>query len=543
MKKLKTIALCAAVFTCLSVFTVTGKKEVFADKPKVNHTLRAETVTIVDETTDLNVTLGEGTTETYNPSDRRWCGVSSVIVAGKNIFAAWQTGGDKEPSPYNYITVAASTDGGKSWIEPFMIIDPPEEVMITVPMFYYNDLGQLFLLFFHRNVGVHAIPLHNMDGDLSEAYYDKPFFIGVKNSSFTKPTIFSDGSIGFVSGSGDASTNNAAFYRSTDHGNSFSRVSVLNSSVTSLDAKRYAESTVVELSDGRYWALRRLENAANGGMEQYFSSDKGATWTKGEADLPKPLFTPGSRFDLKRLKSGALILITNAEGMGSTNRRKMTAYLSTDDGKTWGYSLLLDNYITSYPDFYQTDDGTIYILFDKNRYGEGGIRLCVLTEEDIKAGEFCSENAKQLIVITKIRKEYTDIVSVNGAFDRKISVPLGTEAKDVIKNLPAEIAVTDEYGAVHVLSGTYTVSGYDKTKTGIYNGTFRTTLPQKENLMLQDSFGLLNFKVEVKEKSSASGGGKGCKSGITSSSASLFAAALAASFFVLVKSKVKNEKK
>ena len=113
MKKLKTIALCAAVFTCLSVFTVTGKKEVFADKPKVNHTLRAETVTIVDETTDLNVTLGEGTTETYNPSDRRWCGVSSVIVAGKNIFAAWQTGGDKEPSPYNYITVAASTDGGK----------------------------------------------------------------------------------------------------------------------------------------------------------------------------------------------------------------------------------------------------------------------------------------------------------------------------------------------------------------------------------------------------------------------------------------------
>ena len=93
------------------------------------------------------------------------------------------------------------------------------------------------------------------------------------------------------------------------------------------------------------------------------------------------------------------------------------------------------------------------------------------------------------------------------------------------------------------MSGTYTVSGYDKTKTGIYNGTFRTTLPQKENLMLQDSFGLLNFKVEVKEKSSASGGGKGCKSGITSSSASLFAAALAASFFVLVKSKVKNEKK
>lgn len=506
----KNLKLCLSfalsVICVLSLFVSVKRTDSVAAESSVNHVVRKETVTIVDGTTDLSVPLDESMNkdteanareyETYNPADRKWCGVSSVIVAGKNIFAAWQTGGEKEPSDYNYITVAASTDGGKTWIDPFMIIDPPEKVMITVPMFYYNDHGQLFLLFFHRANGVYALPIYNADGALSEITYDAPFRIGVKNSSFTKPTVFSDGTIGYVSGAGDPATNDAAFYRSDDHGVSFNKISTMTSD-TDKNAKRYAESTVVELNDGRYWAIRRLENAVNGGMEQYFSSDRGQTWTKGESNLPKPFFSPGSRFDMKRLKSGALLLVTNAEGMGATDRRKMTAYLSYDDGKTWNYSLLLDNCITSYPDIFQTDDGTIYILFDKNRYGEGGIRLCILTEEDVKAGEFISEKSAQLLTVAKIHKEYADIISVNGAFDKKIKVSKGTMFEKLIKNLPSDITVTDEYGNDHVLSGTYSVSGYNGDVDGIYNGTFKTTLPSTETLKLQDSFNLLSFKVFV----------------------------------------------
>ncbi|MDY6023901.1 MAG: sialidase family protein [Candidatus Borkfalkiaceae bacterium] len=544
-KAIKHIIFPVMVFLfCATPLSFIGKGVTEANAgSSVNHVLRKEIVTIVDSTTDLSVPLDSSMNkdtetaaaeyETYNPSDRRWCGVSSVIVAGNNIFAAWQTGGDKEPSDYNYITVAASTDGGNTWIDPFMIIDPPEKVMITVPMFYYNDQGQLFLLFFHRANGVYALPIYNADGDLSEITYDAPFSIGVKNSSFTKPTVLSDGTLGYVSGSGDPSTNDAAFYRSDDHGISYKKISTMTSD-TDKNAKRYAESTLVELSDGRYWAIRRLENAVNGGMEQYFSSDKGLTWTAGESNLPKPFYSPGSRFDMKRLKSGALLLVTNAEGMGSTNRRKMTAYLSEDDGKTWNYSLLLDNYITSYPDIYQTDDGTIYILFDKNRYGEGGIRLCILTEEDIKAGEFISENSRQLIPITKIHEEYADIVSVNGAFEKELRVSKGTTFSELIKNMPSEITVTDEYGNNHVLSGTYFVSGYNGDVDGIYNGTFRTTLPSTETVKLQDSFNLLSFKVYVGNANDPNDGGNksGCGAGIEANSLLLTVIAAGASFFV-----------
>lgn len=464
----------------------------------VNHTLQAKTVTIVNDTTDLSVPVGPGTEETYQPKDRQWLGVASIITSGDNIFAAWQTGGEKEPSPYNYIVIAASTDGGETWLDPFMIIDPKVEVMITVPMFYYNDHGQLFLLFYWRNVGVHALPLYNTDGALEDITYDEPFWIGTTNSSFNKPTVLKNGKLAYVSGGPDA-----LYFESNDNGMSFNRVSSMES-ISPIATRMYAESSLVELEDGRLWAIRRLENAANGGMEQYFSYDGGLNWTMGEANLPKPLFSPGSRFNLERLDSGALLLVTNAEGMGPTNRRKMTAYLSYDDGQTWPYSLLLDNVVTSYPDFHQADDGNIHIIFDKDRYGEGSIRICVLTEEDIKAGEFISKDAKQLITVTKIRDSYTDIVSINEAWESKIVVNVGTEISSVMDKLSTKITATDNKGNNYTLNGTYRIASYDKDKEGTYIATFITDLPKNEIVILQDSFNLLSFKVIVKADSAAS---------------------------------------
>lgn len=518
--------LAVAVFTGISFPSAPVKAEEAAVQGKTNHTVHADIVTIVDETTELYKPIAKCTTEDYYYYSRRWNGMPSVITAGNNIFVAWQTGGVKEPDPdkLNYIVIAASQDGGNTWIDPFIIIDPLDEtVQAQVPQFYYNPEGRLFLMFSYAGTGIHVIEFFNMDGDLSDVRYSDPVFTGVKNSSFTKPTLMSDGSVMYVSGTVDSYV-----FRSEDNGLSFKNMAVVESN-TSNSIRVFSESVLIEKLDGTLWHLRRLENAANGGIEQSFSADMGKTWTVAEGNLPSPLTSPGSRFAMQRLQSGNLLFITNAAGMGGVNRTRMTAYMSTDDGASWQYSLLLDPLMTSYPDFWQGEDGKIYIAFDKDRYGEGGIRLTVVTEEDIKAGDYVSDSAKRLVTVTKMTTDYADIKSVNGAFPKEEKVEIGTEVKTVLAKYKTTITVTDEYGKSHEITGKYRVTGYNKDKLGTYKAYFVADLPAT----LKDSFCMLEFKVTVVEK-------QGCGSSIASLGGGMIASALGITAMVLAQKKRKK---
>ncbi|MDD6994636.1 MAG: sialidase family protein [Candidatus Borkfalkiaceae bacterium] len=495
MRILKTALACAmACMIGLAFNPVKIEKNAAAEEintEKSNHVIHEDIVTIVNEQTDLFQTIANGTEEDYRPVSRKWVGMPSVITAGKNIFVAWQTGGQREPDPdkLNYITVAASIDGGITWKDPFMIIDPLDQgVQAQVPQFYYNHAGELNLLFSYEGVGIHAIVLHGMDGDLANVTYEEPVFTGVANSSFTKPTLVSDGSIMYLSGKSDARV-----IRSEDDGKSFQIITQLES-LAPAASRVFAESTIVEKKDGILWGMRRLENSVNGGIEQSFSADKGKTWTISQGNLPAPLTSPGSRFAMQRLKSGNLLFITNAAGMG-TNRQKMTAYLSTDDGDSWPYSLLLDPTESSYPDFWQDEDGKIYIAFDKDRYGEGGMRLCIVTEDDVKAGKYVSEGAQQLITLTKINTDYGDIKSVNGAFPSGKNYKVGTDVKTILDDLPTTIKVTDEYGRDYEITGKYRAAGYNKDQAGTYKIYFIATLPAT----LKDSFSKLEFEINLVE--------------------------------------------
>lgn len=507
-----------SLFVLIFCFLLVGSLTVNIDgvtyaKNGVNHTLRASSVTVIDESSNLETKIDDDTDEDYLPTSRKWTGPSTIIRSGNNIFVAWQTGGVREPDVHNYITVAVSSDNGKTWIDPFIIVDY-DGIMLTCPMFYFNNLGQLYMLFFKNQQGVFALPLYNSDGDINEISYDEPFFTGVNNSSFTKPTMLSDGRIAYVSGMANKS-GSTCFIVSDNDGLSYNYTTEIQS-VAPENARKYAESSLVELSDGRLWALRRLENAVNGGVEQSFSTDGGLTWSVFNSELPSQIRSPGSRFTMGKLKSGALLFITNAEGAGPINRYKMTAYLSTDDGRTWPYSLRLDNHLSSYPDFYQDNDGTIYACFDKDRYGEASMRVCVFTEDDVKQGEWNSEKAHQLITVMKVNKEYSDIVSVNGAYAKKEKVKPGTDIKDVLSRFPKQVTVTDEYGKQYTLNGSYKISGYDANTKGVYKATFVTSLPMK----LIDSFGLLEFSVIV-DDSTDSVSGSGCVANVSNSYYSL----------------------
>ena len=118
---------------------------------------------------------------------------------------------------------------------------------------------------------------------------------------------------------------------------------------------------ITELRDGRLWLLTRT---GGGFLWESHSTDKGLTWTKAKASK---IANPGSRFFIRRLASGNLLLVNHYKFKG---RSHLTAQLSADDGATWNDGLLLDERSgVSYPGGVQDRDGLIWIIYDRDRRG------------------------------------------------------------------------------------------------------------------------------------------------------------------------------
>lgn len=493
-KKFLTIICCFMLFsTCFGgIVGVYGEEET-----SVNHQIKDHLITIVDETTDLTVTVNPDSEENYYPQNRLWNGIPTVISSGNNIFVAWYTGGDKEPCDDNYIVVAVSTDNGKTFIDPFIIIDPVDvKQKVLMPIFFKNAQGEIYLYYVlmpdgTNTRGFYAIKLNNTDGDIRDITYEEPIRVS-SEFSLTKPVTLSDGRVMFISAIKDGYS---AAVVSNDGGRTAQTYSLIESTSKN-PYKMYIEACVAELSDGTLWMLSRLEQGHRGGMEQAFSYDGGKTWTLSDGNMPAPLQGPGSRFSMQKLKSGALLLVNHDN---KSNRNRLTAYLSYDDGATWPYSLLIDSQLSSYPDVYQQDDGTILIAYDKSRYQEGGIRLTMLTEEDIKAGKFVSDVAQDKLVVTKLNEDCVDIVSVNDAFSAEMSFAVGTTSDKVREKLPTKFTITDSAGKQHELSGTWKSPGYDENVKGEYVFTFTGDLPQN----VFDSYNKLSVTVSLTEKTAS----------------------------------------
>jgi hypothetical protein len=154
------------------------------------------------------------------------------------------------------------------------------------------------------------------------------------------------------------------------------------------------ENMVVELLDGRLWMLIRT---GSGVLWQSYSSDRGKTWTEGTAST---IPNPGSRFFIRRLASGNLLLLNHYKFKG---RSHLTARLSTDDGKTWNEGLLLDERSgVSYPDGVQAETGMIWVVYDRDRQGAGEILLAMFREADVVAGKNVSGDVRLKQVVNRL---------------------------------------------------------------------------------------------------------------------------------------------
>ncbi|MEX1027043.1 MAG: sialidase family protein [Candidatus Paceibacterota bacterium] len=210
-----------------------------------------------------------------------------------------------------------------------------------------------------------------------------------------KPTVLANGDWLLTSSVWKAD-NSIHVYASTDQGRTFALRGTAN--VLPPEARGPDEPMIVERRDGSLWMLVRSR-----GLAETFSRDGGKTWTPVErSTIPHPT----SRFFLRRLRSGNLLLVKHGPLDERTGREKLMAFVSDDDGKTWQGGLKIDQREkVTYPDGVQGEDGTIYIIYDYNRTPDGAVLMAVFAEEDARAGRAVTDNVRLQVEVACLSQE------------------------------------------------------------------------------------------------------------------------------------------
>ncbi len=353
----------------------------------------------------------------YTAEKRIWQGIPSVeITGGGRLFATFYSGQTTETYG-NYCVLVKSDDGGAHWSEPIAVADAGMDTRCFDPEIWLDPFGKLWFTWsqWHPDA-VYAAVCDNPDADT--LIWQEPRVIGA-DVMMNKPIVLSGGEWLFpiavwkhtLYGLAQNDKDCRSFvYQSIDNGMHFSCIGGADD-----PASTYDEHTVAELSNGAVMMLIRTGY----GIGKSLSYDGGKTWTPAEnSGIPGP----NSRCCLRRLQSGNLLLINHHQFSGRNN---LTAMISRDNGETWEGFLLLDGrQNVSYPDVTQAPDGTIYVIYDRERGAAQPtlkaaqacareILLAKIREEDIFAGALVSENSTLAAVVSRLG-EYTgeDIFSV-----------------------------------------------------------------------------------------------------------------------------------
>ena len=349
--------------------------------------------------------------EKFAPATRTHQGIPSMeILPSGRLFACWYSGPEPCEGPGNYIILATSSDGGRSWKEIQVVApsDPRHERAFDSEL-WLDPLGRLWWLWaqgccekewdiYDGRAGVWAAICDAPDTDNPAWGPARRIAEGVQ---MCKPTVLSDGSWGFPTASWRVYPEKVLpEYESI----AFSNISITRDQGESFELivgpdvpqRCFDEHMLVERRDGSWWVLVRTFY----GIGQSFSFDRGRSWVDtGDSKLGGPC----SRFAIRRLKSGRLVLINHqmpmqlpGEGIPrGVCREKLTAWLSDDDGKSWYGRLLIDGRSeVAYPDLVEGGDGFLYVIYDHSRINcHGQILMARFSEADIAAGELVTPGA------------------------------------------------------------------------------------------------------------------------------------------------------
>lgn len=364
-------------------------------------------------------------------SSRGAQGVAGIErTAQGRLWAAWYAGKGKRgvESSSSYVVLATSGDDGRTWAE-VLVLQAARLVHTYDPCLWIDPQGRMWFFWAQSagvqdgRMGVWAMIADDADAERPQWSAPRRIANGVM---LNKPTVLKNGDWLLPIGlwRDNTSVPNVKFdaeqlgpytiemlthdlgdergsnvYRSNDQGKSFARIGQVRMPGTRVD-----EHMLVQRNDGSLWMLLRN----TGGIAQSVSTDGGKNWRPGSLYLSGRTYA-NKRFFLRRLQSGALLMVRNDSPQG--DRSHLTAFVSDDDGATWNGGLVLDERESSYPDGVQTADGTIYIIYDHQRYtlnragqeGVGSVMFAKFQEQDIRAGRLVSSARRLKSVITQLR--------------------------------------------------------------------------------------------------------------------------------------------
>ncbi len=342
----------------------------------------------------------------YQADKRIWQGIPGIeVTKNGRMFSAFYSGGTNEGIG-NY-AVLIKSDDGINFSEPIAVAVPDTNHRAFDPCLWIDPLDRLWFIWaVEPDHAVWAVICDTPDAD--ELIWSDERIIG-HDVMINKPTVLTTGEWLFPmaiwdnqwhpSGVKTDGEPGSYVYKTIDNGETFTVLGKAD-----VPKRAYDEHMVIELDNAVLMMLVRTHY----GIGVSYSYDRGKTWTAG---MDSGLAGPCSRFCIRRLKSGRIILVNHYEFDGRNN---LTAMLSEDEGKTWKYRLLIDERDqVSYPDLKEATDGYIYITYDRER---GSFRNCFedveieareilyakITEADIINGSISTEDSRLKMVINKL---------------------------------------------------------------------------------------------------------------------------------------------
>ncbi|MBQ7090498.1 MAG: exo-alpha-sialidase, partial [Clostridia bacterium] len=350
--------------------------------------------------------------EKFDSRHRVWQGIPGIARTKKGrTFISFYSGETSET--YGNYAVLLKSDADNDFGEPIAAIKKEGKFRCFDPVLWIDPLDRLWF-FWNVMPGeeVYAAICENPDAD--KLIWGDEFYVG-RGIMMNKPTVLSSGEWLFPiavwktdiypnfrkGGLKDDEKPGSYVYKSSDNGKTFVCMGMADIRNRSFD-----EHMVLELRSG----VLKMYVRTKYGIGISHSYDRGKTWSAGE---DSKLGGPCSRFYISRLKSGRVLLINHIHFKGRNN---LTALLSEDDGKTFPYSLLLDERNNvSYPDAVECEDGYIYITYDRERgcfkhslseaYSDAReILTAKISEEDILNSKLVSKEGFLKNVVCKLQK-------------------------------------------------------------------------------------------------------------------------------------------
>lgn len=355
----------------------------------------------------------------YTVKNHLWLGIPSIeVTRGGRTFLTFYSGGTKEEIG-NYCLLIRSDDG-EHFSEPIAVCYA-DGYRCYDPCLWIDPLGRLWFTWSRcPDDGLYAAICDDPDAD--EIVFGEEFFVG-HAVMMNKPTVLTTGEWLFPiavwnSDAGirslpskwdcDVRPKGSFAYATYDNGATFKRLGYADVKKRSFD-----EHMFLEQKDGSVRCFVRTFY----GIGAADSFDGGNHWG---SDFDTGYGGPCTRFHIRRLPSGRILLINHYDYKGRNN---LTAMLSEDEGQTFPYRLLLDERSNvSYPDATLDRDGMIHITYDRERGAFNSsieeimnsareILTACVSEEDILAGRLVNEKSYLKRVAYKLTDYEGDLIN------------------------------------------------------------------------------------------------------------------------------------